>query len=431
MASTEARPVEAGERLLLLDVLRGFALGGVFVSNAYMHLSGRGLASKATLDALMVSRVDVVADFLFERLLAGKAMAIFSFLFGLGFAIQLGRAEERGTSIVSVYARRLGVLLLIGFTHLFALWYGDVLHMYAVMGFVLLLFHRVPDRRLLGWSLVLMLGAPLVMTFILRLLPLLASSHEVVQAVSRETSARSAEIRERTLEAFQSGSYLTTVRANVEFHLSVFFKPMMMGHALVTLGRFLLGLVAGRRQLFQDVSGNRALFRRLLGWGLGVGLVGNATGLLLKHLSTTGVIPKGALWMTVVPLSIWELGVLGLATFYVAGLSLLFLRPRARRLLCVLAPAGQMALTNYLGQTVLSQLVFYGYGLNLIGRLRPSSCLLLMSGLFCVQVLVSHLWLARFRFGPAEWVWRSLTYGKLQPMRRVPVLAEQGAAPAT
>jgi len=117
-------------------------------------------------------------------------------------------------------------------------------------------------------------------------------------------------------------------------------------------------------------------------------------------------------------------------TFYVAGLSLLFLRPRARRLLCVLAPAGQMALTNYLGQTVLSQLVFYGYGLNLIGRLRPSSCLLLMSGLFCVQVLVSHLWLARFRFGPAEWVWRSLTYGKLQPMRRVTVRAEQGAAPA-
>jgi uncharacterized protein len=430
MASSEARPVDSGERLLLLDVLRGFALCGVFVSNAYIHMSGLELVPRATREALMASRVDVVADFLFERLLSGKAMAIFSFLFGLGFAVQLGRAEERGASIVPVYARRLGVLLLIGLTHLFALWYGDVLHLYAVVGFVLLLFRQVPERRLLCWSLVLMLVAPVVVIAVLKLVPLWASSQEVVQAVSRANGARTSEIRARTLEAFQSGAYLTTARANIEFHLRVFFKPLMVSYALVTLGRFLLGLVAGRRRLFHDVSGNRPLFRRLLGWGLGVGLVGNGAGWLLRHLSSTGVIPKGTPWMTFVPAFIWEVGVLGFASFYVAGLSLLYLRPRAWRLLSVLAPAGQMALTNYLGQTVLSQLVFYGYGLNLIGKLRPSLCLLLIFGLFWVQVLVSHLWLARFRFGPVEWVWRSLTYGKLQPMRRERVLAEESVPAA-
>ncbi len=339
--ATEApRPVDSSERLILLDVLRGFALCGVFVSNAYTHLSGWGLVPKATRDALRVSRVDVVAEFLYERLLSGKAMAIFSFLFGLGFAIQLGRAEERGASIVSVYARRLGVLLLIGLTHLFAIWYGDVLHMYAVVGFVLLLFRQVPDRRLLVWSLVLMIGAPLVVVAALRLVPVLASSPDVVQDASRETFARIADIRARTLEAFQSGSYLTTARANIEFHLRVFFSPMMVSYALVTLGRFLLGLVAGRRRLFHDVEGNRPLFRRLLGWGLVVGLVGNGVGWLIRHLSSTGVIPKGALWMTFVPPAIWEVGVLGLAAFYVAAFALLFPRPRARRFLSVLAPGG-------------------------------------------------------------------------------------------
>jgi uncharacterized protein len=139
------------------------------------------------------------------------------------------------------------------------------------------------------------------------------------------------------------------------------------------------------------------------------------------HLSRTEVIPKGTPWVPVVQSTIlWHVGVLGLAAFYVAGLALLFQRPRARRFLSVLAPAGRMALTNYLSQTVISQFVYYGYGLNLIGKLGPASCLLLMFSLFWVQVLVSHLWLARFRFGPAEWVWRSLTYGKPQPMRRAP-----------
>jgi uncharacterized protein len=111
----------------------------------------------------------------------------------------------------------------------------------------------------------------------------------------------------------------------------------------------------------------------------------------------------------------------------VAGFSLLFLRPRAKRVLSLLAPAGQMALSNYLSQTLISQFIYYGYGFNLTGRMRPLPCLALMFALFGVQVVWSHLWLARFRFGPMEWLWRSLTYGTLQPMRRAP----RGEAVAT
>ncbi|PTL75489.1 DUF418 domain-containing protein [Vitiosangium sp. GDMCC 1.1324] len=163
-ASTDARPVDASERVVLLDVLRGFALGGVFVSNAYWHLSGRGLLPRASEEALKATKVDVVADFLFEQLVAGKAMSLFALLFGLGFALQMSRAEERGGSIVPVYARRLGVLLGIALTHRFALWYGDVLTTYALMGFLLLWMRELPDRRLLVWSLVIIFGAPVAGT---------------------------------------------------------------------------------------------------------------------------------------------------------------------------------------------------------------------------------------------------------------------------
>ncbi|MGZ3461296.1 MAG: DUF418 domain-containing protein, partial [Archangium sp.] len=296
---SEARPVDSSERVTLIDVLRGFALCGVFVSNAYMHLSGQTLMPKVSIEALKSSQVDVVADFLFWRLMAEKAMSIFSFLFGLGFAIQMGRAEARGASIVSVYVRRLGVLVLFGLTHLFALWYGDILTLYAVTGFSLLLFRELPDRRLLVWSLVLILGTPLAFSAILQLVPLLASSPDVVQAASREALARAMAIKSRTLAAFSSGSYLTTARANADFYLHVFLKPTLVSYVLIVLGRFLLGLLAGRRRLFHDVGGKLPFFRRLLGWGLVVAVLGNGAGLLLEHRSSIPVIPEGALWQQI------------------------------------------------------------------------------------------------------------------------------------
>jgi uncharacterized protein len=420
-AGTGPRPVDASERVVLLDVLRGFALGGVFVSNAYMHLSGRGLLPRASARALEDSRLDAVAAFLFQQLVAGKAMFLFSLLFGLGFSIQLIRAEERGRSIVPVYVRRLGVLLLIGLTHRFALWYGDILTTYALMGFVLLLMRALPGRRLLVWSLLLMFVAPIAVSAVVKLTPLLASSPEVVAAANQENMARVAEIKRQTLAAFSSGSYLTTARANIGFLLKVFTRTTTVAWMLVVLGRFLLGLLAGRRRIFHDVEQHLPFFRKLLGWGLAVSVLGNGAELLFGHLVRTA--PAGStgrlVWEIVQP-GVDEVGLIGTAACYAAGFALLFQRPRWKRVLGVLAPAGQMALTNYLCQTLISQFVYYGYGFNLIGKQGPTECLLLMSSLFCVQVWLSHLWLARFRFGPAEWVWRCLTYGQRQPLRRVP-----------
>ncbi|WP_225411368.1 DUF418 domain-containing protein [Stigmatella hybrida] len=415
--ATELRPASAHERVIFLDVLRGFALCGVFMSNAYMHFSGRYPPPKEGVAPLLPSPVDPAVHALYEFMLAGKAMTLFAFLFGLGFALQMGRAQARGAAVLPLYTRRLTVLLCLGLTHLFGLWYGDILSMYAVAGFLLLLFRDFSSKRLLVWSLVLILGVPLVLTMLQRFVPLLASSTETVQAVAQQERAQAEAFQKQAQAVFDHGSFLETLRTNAAVHMKRALRPVYFAFLLIPLGKFLLGLLAGRHRLLQEPGQHRPLLRKLLGWGLLVGVVGSSASLAVGALTRAGHIPRGTPWLFFMP-TVSEIGVLGLAAFYMAGFALLFQRAPWQKGLSVLAPAGQMALTNYLSQTVISLLLFRGYGLGLGSKLGALACLTLIFCLFWVQVGLSHLWLSRFRFGPAEWLWRSLTYGKAQPMRR-------------
>ena len=196
----------------------------------------------------------------------------------------------------------------------------------------------------------------------------------------------------------------------------------------VILGRFLLGLLAGRHLLLQDVERHRPTHRRLLVWGLVLGVLGNGTGLVVSRLRLAGLVdPAKDSWMFALS-AIQELGYVGLAAVYVAGFALLFQRERWRKVMQVLAPVGRMALTHYLLQSVVSLCVYDGWGLGLIGKLPPSRVVALSLAIFALQVPLSHWWLSRFRFGPAEWLWRSLTYGRAQPMRLLPRSAAEPAA---
>jgi uncharacterized protein len=186
---------------------------------------------------------------------------------------------------------------------------------------------------------------------------------------------------------------------NVYWFLAVFWK-------------FLLGFLIGRRLLLQQAERHIPLFRRLLPWALAAGLAGNAVWLAFE---------AGALGESPTPLTaaIWvpiEIGILGLSLTYLSALVLLFQRPAWKRRLSLLAPVGRMALTNYLAQSFLIVAVFYGVGLGLMGKIGTAVCIPIAIFFFAVLTAVSRWWLGRFRFGPAEWLWRSLTYGRAQPM---------------
>ncbi|RKG68328.1 DUF418 domain-containing protein [Corallococcus sp. CA054B] len=431
--SAVARPVDASERLALLDALRGFALCGVFISNVMVWFSGRAfLPREQTLAALNnASLADTIAWQAYVFLVAGKFITLFSFLFGLGFAVQMGRAEARGTSITPLYVRRLGVMLVMGLSHLFLIWYGDILSTYAVLGFGLLLFRGRSERTLLLCALLFALGWSVVGVAILKLPQLMADTPEAGAAIVKAANEKSAAIKAQTLAAYTHGSWLDTTQATFHFFFRDYF-PLLLTITLSTFGRFLLGLLAGRRRIFHDAPQHLGLFRRILGWGLVAGVIGSGSGLVLQQLMLRQVFTPETLptWVSFAMAPLRNLGELGFAAVYVSGITLLFQRATWQRALGLLAPVGRMALTNYLSQSIISVLFFYGFGLGFITKLGPSACVAYCLAIFCVQVVWSHLWLARFRFGPAEWVWRSLTYGKAQPMRRDDAESQRTTAPA-
>lgn len=167
-----------------------------------------------------------------------------------------------------------------------------------------------------------------------------------------------------------------------------------------------------------DEVAHLPLFRRLLWWGLVLGVVGNALFVFDSYAVEHDILdPASTLFAaTLLPVNI---GIPAMSLFYLSAIVLLFQRPRWQSRLLWLAPVGRMALTNYLVQTLFHLFIFYGYGigLGLMGRGGTSVCIPLSLAIFALQILYSRWWLARFRFGPAEWLWRTLTYGARQPMR--------------
>jgi uncharacterized protein len=420
-AIAKARPVDEGERVVLLDTLRGFALCGVFMANVHLWFSGRMFLSRAQRDALRenASFLDTAVDHAFGPLIGGRFITIFSFLFGLGFAVQLARAQDRGASVVPVYTRRLAVMLALGLAHLFLLFQGDIVSTYASLGFGLLVFYRRTDRTLLLWGSALVLLSP-ALIFVGESLPAWLGARGAEEA-DKLAFEHSMALRAGVLEAFTRGSWLDTVRSGATYYCGDLFKALWMFLPII-FGRMLLGLWAGRRRLFHDAPQHLPFFRRLFWWSLALGVLSSGSNVLVGQLFSRKIIAPGPHpWLEFFGRPIYHLAELTVAATYVAAITLLFQRDAWRRLLLVFAPVGRMALSNYLAQSVMGVLVFYGYGLGLIGKLGSAALLGLALGLFSLQILASRLWLSRFRFGPAEWITRSLTYGKMQPMRRASV----------
>jgi len=399
----EYRPVAPRERVAALDVIRGWALLGVLIANIHEGLSGR-MFEPGDHDT---TTIEIVATRFVEIVISGKSITLLTFLFGLGFAVQLLRAGERSEQdIRRLFVRRLVVLFAIGACHAAFLWWGDVTSTYAVIGLALLAFRRVGDRALLVWAVVLV--------FVPRLIMAVPAISEAVHAVLPHPDDRDA-FNAQMLAAFLGHDYAARISAHLHQVMS-YLARVAPWYFPWLLGRFLLGYWAGRRRLFvDDGAAHLPLFRRLLTWGLVFGVAGSAMAVLRRSSLMADVELLLPAQLGMVALS--ELTYLGLAAAYASAIVLLMQRSRPRRYLLVLAPVGRMPLTTYLSQSVATTFVFYGWGLGLTGKIGSAGCLALAVVIFALQIVASHWWLRRFRFGPAEWLWRTLVYRRVQPMR--------------
>jgi len=397
-ASLES-PIAPKERYTVVDALRGFALAGVLLVNLE-YLSVYALLPASGQAALPTAAFDAVAVAVTELLVNIKFITLFSLLFGLGFALQLERARARGAGGIARYARRLVVLAGIGAVHGFFVWWGDILLTYAVVGLAMLAFARLPDRALVVVGIVCAVALPSLLK---------PWMHPLLSALPGQAAVSAASV-----EAFTSSSWTHALHGNLMF--SAWERVSSLALVSFVLGRFLLGLWAGRRGLLQRPLEHLPLLRRLCLWGLCIGV---ATWLIswAGKMPPTLLQPHGGARFVVLHL-LDGLAPLALGIGYAAGFVLLYQRPAWQHRLRVLAPVGRMALTHYLSQSVLGVMLFYGIGLGLGPRWGMAGVLGAWVLIFGMQVLLSHLWLARFRYGPVEWLWRWMTYGGPPPRLR-------------
>lgn len=410
-----AAPAEPDARATLIDALRGFALFGVCLGNILTGFAWWTPTEHAAVTSALQLPTDATAYFLEHAFVDGKFYSIFSLLFGLGFALQLTRRADEATAL-QLYRRRLRILMAIGFVHLVLFWIGDILLFYALMGFILLRLRGMEDRRLLRWV-VFLLVAPVLFAlpkvinpaFSLGI-PFFIPSFLVAKAFGFNLNSPTV-----VTDIFIQGDLLTVMKGNLVGMWFRYGDLLDSGRPFKVLAMFLLGLLIGRHRAWERLDHHAPLLRRVLTAGLVLGIPACLAQAWVANLPRD--VTLGG-WRVVIDSALYAVGVVPLALAYAAGFVLLWRNPGWQRRLAYLAPTGRMALSNYLMQTLIGITVFYGIGLGLGMRLGATWFPLLALTILVVQTACSRWWLARFRFGPMEWLWRSLTYGHRQPLRR-------------
>ena len=404
----QSGPIDSSERSPLLDSLRGWALLGILIANMVAFI-GFPFLDDAGRARSIGSAFDDIAELLIEWLIVGKFYSIFSLLFGIGFAIQLGRLEARGEGVPR-YLRRLAVLFLIGMFHMLFMWLGDIVALYALMGGILLLFRRSSGRALIRWAIVLWL-LPLAWSALIHFGGI--NLADPIYGLGLRTLASwGIDVSVGPFEYYRDTGFLQALPVRpgeAYFRLGDLVYQMRFTKVL---GMFLIGLWVGQRAVYARLDEYASLLRQVALWGFAIGMpVSLAKAVLAMWPGESTPVIEFATE------ACYVVGTPTLALGYAAGFALLW-RAGRQAMLGWPAPAGRMALTNYLAQTIFNSVLFYGWGFGLIGVLGLVFVFPLSAAWFAVQVAYSRWWLARYRFGPVEWVWRSLTYGCAQPMLR-------------
>jgi uncharacterized protein len=401
--SPHVGPVSLAERILFIDVLRGMALFGILAAN--MRAFFAPLDAYGNIGVLFHSRADVLAQAFIDAFIQGKFISIFSFLFGMGFAIQMSRAEARGARFLGFYPRRLLALALFGIIHGILIWAGDVLLTYALSGAILLLFRKRQQKTLLWWAGSLF-AVPIVVSTVFLFLYL--------SRFRRPWMSPQPPHMKHLYDVINIYAH-GTVRQILAQNWTQWKQDLPTEFfAIYAAGLFLLGMWVWRSGIVERLEEYKPVLERVCAWCMPVGLA-----LSIYVAVAKAIIPPGSvsLWGWFAGI-LWLPGSHILAAGYASGLALLFLRKDWLPVLLPFAAVGRMALTNYLMQSVLCTLFYYHYTTGLYGRVGPALGLVPTVVLYGAQVVFSNWWLERYRFGPMEWLWRGMTYGKFPSMHK-------------
>lgn len=400
MEQTGITPIQAAERINEIDIIRGVALFGILMVNMSFY---KYPVYMERIPSQFPEGLERLSAMFIQLFFTGNFYAVFSFLFGLGFFIFMDRTMKKGLELKPLYRRRLAALLVFGLLHIVLFWSGDILFTYAITGFILLTFRNVSLEAIKKWILALFIFAFLFNTtvsFFKSVGDFFAP--DKYQAVMDELIGSA-------LVMYTEGTFVELMLYRLVNEIPyvvvgvIFWIPQVLAF-------FLCGLYAGRKGVFNNIPAHIPMFKKIRTRGL---LVGGLF-LLLYALIDFGI-------LAVHPLLNFSLlsGINYLASIFIfsAYISMIVLGVQGgfwKKVLTPVGEAGKMALTNYLSQTLICVIIFYGYGFGLYGRVPVSTGILITIAIFLVQVAWSNAWMRKFKYGPMEWFWRFLTYKKRQ-----------------
>ena len=385
------------DRIQALDVLRGVAVGGILLANVLVFF-GLTFLSADRIAAMPTAAADRVAMFFEHAFIDAKFYSIFSLLFGIGFGVQL---ERGGDAALPRFRRRLRILLGIGAIHAFLIWAGDILMLYALLGFTMPWFARKSNRELLRWT-VILLAVPTALYLVALAIWMLVGSG-AAQASSRPGVPANILAY---FAAIGTGGFKDALVGNLVFLAGRWADLFFTVRFPKVLGMFVLGLWTVRTGIALSPSDHRGTLARWRLLGLGIGLPANLIAAWsVEHWPYLPPSIGGLLGVVM-----QAVGVPMLAIGYATTVALWVVN--GRRLIKAFAPVGRMALTNYLMHSIICVTLSYGFGFGLWWRIGAAQAMAIAVVIIAVQIPLSALWLSRYRFGPVEWVWRRLTYGR-------------------
>lgn len=388
-------------RILTLDVLRGFALLGIFVVNA--EIMNCIFMNQDTFSQQWTASVDQLAVRIQQVFFYGKFFPIFSLLFGVGISIQFLSLKRKGIPMTFFY-RRMGALFLFGVGHILFLWSGDVIHIYALLGLCIVFLARWNSRNLL------------ILASIVFLFPFYSNIFEWVlstvgyQAESHLASYTSEDIIHTIREAPYREGMLLRIQ-EYKSNVAVLFVSLMP----MAFTMFILGFTIGKKGWIYNID---TLVRRIKKPVLWIAILSNVYRVFFLFFLWETAIWKEPFWRTTFIYFMQMCDVL-MALFYIWGIAYSYQFPFWKKILNPLQYAGRMALTNYLLQSFIGLILFSSVGFQWYQTLSPSQTMGLAICVFIVQIMLSKLWLQFFKYGPLEWIWRCISYWKVLPIRKI------------
>ncbi len=396
---------QLNNRIVIIDALRGFALAGV----ALAHITEQYIAGPPPEGFMegINSLPDNILMGILGFFISGKFFALFSILFGLSFSIQMDSAAKRGEDFSLRFLWRAVLLFGIGYVH--QLFYrGDILTIYAVLVPFLIPFHKLSNKWILGFAAIFFLSLPRFIAFAITGNNNLFGLPDGFQN-PLETAY---------FEALQSGTLLEVFEQNAVYGMKtkMNFQLLIFGRFYYTFGYFLLGLWLGKIGFFRDIKKFDPYFQKVVIWTLGI-LV---SGFLLTGASfATAPQPVDfSHWQHILGINFFDWVNLTMTILIILVFVFLYQKEEWQRRLMFFAPYGRMALTNYILQSIIGTLIFFGWGLGLIGQLRGIYLVLIGITIITLQTYFSKYWLQHFKYGPLEWLWRSGTYLKWQKFKK-------------